>query len=77
MLFRTCSQTLREDLLNHFAVIDFKPFAAGYLESPRIKPELMQDSGVNIGNVVAMFDGVKAQFIRGAVLHTGFNAAAG
>ena len=69
--------TLRENLPNHFAVIDFKPFAARYFQPPRIEPELMQDSGVNISDVMPVFDGVKAQFVRGAVLHTGFNAAAG
>ena len=37
----------------------------------------MQDRGVNVSNVVAIFDSVESEFVSDAVLHPAFDATAG
>ena len=43
----------------------------------RLFAELVQDRGVEIGHVVPVFDGMKSQFVGGAVGHSGLDAASG
>ncbi len=44
---------LRDDLFNYLPVVDLQPLAAGDFEPPRVEAELVQDGGVDVGDVVA------------------------
>src|SRR5947208_2466991 len=67
----------RQNLGNHFPVVDFQPLAAGDFQLVRIQSELMQHRRVNIGDVVAVFDGMEAEFVGCAVGDAAFDTAAG
>jgi hypothetical protein len=47
-----------DDLANKFAVIDLKAFAAGDFDLAGIEAGLMENGRVNVGDVMALFDGV-------------------
>ena len=59
------------------AEIDVQPFAAGDFQSAVVEAELVEDRGVDVGDVVAVFDGVEAEFVGRAVDDAALNAAAG
>lgn len=60
-----------------FSVIDFEAFAAWDFEFSGIEAELVEDGGVEIGDIVRGIDGVEADFVGGAVGDACFEAAAG
>ena len=66
-----------DDLADRLAVVDLEPFAAGDLELARVEAELVQDRGVDVGHVVAIFDGVEADLVGRAVDDAPLDAAAG
>src|SRR5579872_1508181 len=75
-LDRTCSPS-GDDFFDRLAKVDFKPFLTWHFEPARIEPQLMQHGGVNVGDVVAIFHRMEAQFVCGAMHHAALDAAAG
>ena len=57
--------------------IEFQSLAAGDFHSAVIEAEQVEDGGVNVGHVVAILDGVEAEFVGRAVDDAALNAAAG
>ena len=49
--------------MNRSAVIDVEPFTAGNLEFVRIESQLMEDRGVNVCYIVAVFNRMKPDFV--------------
>src|SRR5207244_6535665 len=66
-----------DDLADRPAVVDLGPLAAGDLELVGVEAELVQDRGVDVGDVVPVRDGVEAQLVGGAVDDAPLDAAAG
>ena len=58
---------LNKDVFDRVPEVNVEPLPAGDFESPRVEPELVQYRGVNVGDVVAIFDGVEAQLVRPAM----------
>ena len=52
-----------EDRLDRLAVVDVEAFPAGDLELPGVEAELLEDGGVDVGDVVAVLDGVEADLV--------------
>src|SRR5437660_220209 len=65
------------DLANRFAVVDVEAFAAGDLQEARVEAEQLQNSGVDVGDVVSVLGGVEAQLVGAAVDDAALDAAAG
>ena len=63
--------------MNRHPVINVEPFAAGDFEAARVEAELMKDRGMNVCDVVTIFDRVKADFVSRAVDNAAFDSAAG
>src|SRR5438105_2168867 len=55
--------------------IHVQTFSSGDFEPPRIQAQLMKDSGMNVGDIVPVFHGVKTQFVGSAVGNTTLDAA--
>ena len=66
-----------KNALNHAAVFHLQPLAAGNFQSPRIEPQLVQHRGVDVGHVVAVFDGEEAELIGRPVHDAALDSAAG
>ena len=64
------SRLLCDDFSDGLAVIDVETFSAGDFESPRIKTELIQHRGVDVGDVMAVHSSVKTEFVGCSVYHT-------
>ena len=64
------------DLFDHFAAVNVESLSAGYFKTLRIEPQLMQDGRVNVGDVVRILGGVKAEFVGCSVCDTAFNSTA-
>ena len=47
----------RDDVLDRIAEVEVESLAAGNFKSAGIETELAQDRGVNVGHVVAVFNG--------------------
>src|SRR5437870_6134270 len=60
----------RQNLCDRFAMIDVQALAARDFEFARIESQTAQDRGVNVRNVVAVFDRVKAKFVGPTVGHS-------
>ena len=58
-------------------MVDGEAFAAGDLELVGIEAELFENRGVDVGDVVAILDGVEAELVGGAVDDAPLDAAAG
>ena len=71
------TRTSRDDLRDRLAVVDLQPLAAGDLQLARIEAELVQDRGVDVGDVVAVLDGVEADLVGRAVDDAALHPAAG
>ena len=69
--------SLRDDLADRLAVVDVEALAAGDFEPARVEAELVQDRGVDVGDVVAVLDGVEADLVGRAVDDAALDAAAG
>ena len=74
VMFTTYS---RHDLANWLAKFDLQPLVARHFERARVEAELGEDGGVDVGDVVAVFGGVEADFVGGAVSESSLQAAAG
>src|SRR5206468_1822131 len=59
------------------AVVDFQALAAGYLEPVGIQAEPVEYGRVDVGDVVAVLDGVESKLVRGAVRDAALDSAAG
>ena len=57
------SHPLRNDLVDRFAMVDVKTFPTGNFELARIEAQLLKDCGMDVGDIMAIFDRVKANFI--------------
>jgi hypothetical protein len=54
------SRSSSDYIADDFAVIDLQPLAAGHLQPMRVQPELVQDRGVHVGDVVPVLRGVES-----------------
>src|SRR5687767_10634620 len=68
---------LADDLLDRRSMIDFKALSTWNLELARIEPQLVENCRVNIGDIMAVFNSVEAEFVGRAVNNAPFQAAAG
>ena len=59
------------------AVVDVEALAAGDVQLGGIQAELVENCGVDVGDVVWVFNGVKAQFVGCAMNYAGLYAAPG
>src|SRR5215218_48236 len=66
-----------DDLVYGRAVVDLEALATRHFELARVEAELVQDGGVDVGDVVAVFDGVEADLVGGAVGDAALDPAAG
>ena len=66
---------LRDELVNRFAMVDLQPLASRDFKLSRIEAELMENSGVNIGNVMPVVGGMKPDLVRCAMDDTCFETA--
>ena len=48
-------------------MVDVEALAAGDLKLSRIEPELLEDRGVDIGDIVSVLDGVEADLVGRAM----------
>src|SRR5262249_35062049 len=62
---------------NRLAVVDFEPLAPGNFEPPRIEAELVRNRGVDVGDVVAVRNGMKTDLVGRTVDHASLDASAG
>ena len=67
----------RDDLVDRLAVVDVEALAAGDFQLAGVEAELLQDRGVDVGDVVAVLDGVEADLVGRAVNDAALDAAAG
>src|SRR6185436_13785081 len=65
----------RNDLIDRIAVIDFKAFATRYLEFPRVEAQLLENCGMDVGDIVTLLDGVKSDFVGRPVRDAALDAA--
>ena len=63
--------------MNRHPVINVEPFATGDFEAAGVEAELMKDRGMNVCDVVTIFDRVKADFVCRAVDDAALDSAAG
>src|SRR3954467_7302945 len=68
---------LRNDFANRSAEFAFQALATGNGEATGIEAELVENGGVNVGDVVAVFDGVEAKLVGRAMDRAALDAAAG
>ena len=59
------------------AVIDVEALSAWDFELSGVEAELMEDGRVDVGDVVAVLDGVEAEFVGRAVDDSSLDASAG
>jgi len=71
------SESSGDDLVDRFAVVDFETFPAGHFQFAGVEAELLQDRGMNIRYIVAVLDGVEADFVGRPMGDAAFDAAAG
>ena len=57
-------------------MVNRQPFAAGKFQSAGIEPKLVQNSGMDVGHIVSVFNGMEAKFIGGTVDSAASNATA-
>ena len=68
---------LSHDFSYRLAEIDFEAFAAGDFQAAVVEAEEIEDGGVDVGDVMAVFDGVETELVGDAVRDSAFDAAAG
>lgn len=61
--------------MHGFAEVSFEALASGDFEGSGVEAHEMEDGGVKVGDVVAAFDGVEAEFISSAVDVTSLGSA--
>ena len=62
MRFRV-AMSQRNDLPNRLPVIDVQPLPSRNFQLPGIESQLLQNGGVDVGDGVAVFDGVEADLV--------------
>ena len=67
---------LRDHFVDRLAVLFFKPFATCDGKVAWIEAELVQHGGVNVGDVVTVFNGMKTDFVGCAVGDAAFDSSA-
>ena len=58
-------------------MIDLQPFASRNLQFSRIEAEQLEQRGMHVGHIMAVLDGVEADFVGAAVNDAALDAAAG
>ena len=58
-------------------MIQVETFAAWKFQLVGIEAEAVEDSGVNVSDIMTVFDGVETEFVGGAMLDPWFDASAG
>ena len=48
-------------------VVDLQTFPAGNFEAAWVEPKLLHHSGMNVGDVMPILDGVETEFVRRSV----------
>ena len=66
-----------DNLVNRPTKIPLQPLPPRHHQLPRIQSHLLQQRGMDIGDVVAVFYGVKPQLVGGAMGDTATNASSG
>ena len=56
------TKTSCDDFVDGFAMVNIMTFAAGDFEFAGTEAELLQDRGVDVGDVVTILDGVETDF---------------
>ena len=64
------------DILDRRANFAFQTLVAGNGKAMRLQTQLVQQRGVNVADVMPVFDRVKAEFVRGSVRYSAFDASA-
>ena len=67
----------RDDLFDGLTVVDIEPLATGDFQLARIEAKLLEKRGMNIGYIVAVFNGMEANLIGCPVYDAAFDAASG
>jgi hypothetical protein len=67
---------LRDDFVNALPVVDLDTLLPRDIKPAGVKPKLMQNSGVKIRDVVAIFNRVVAKLVRGSMDDASLDAAA-
>ena len=81
-VFKTTKNTKHEEALssddvsNRGPKVDLQSFLSRHFKSTWIEPQLMEDGGMHVGDVVSVFDGVESDLIGRAVGHSSFKSAA-
>lgn len=66
---------LRQNLVDRLAEINIEPFAAGDFQTASVQAQLLQNRGMNVGDIVAVFDGMETDLIGRSVHHASLDAA--
>ena len=64
-----------DDFLDRLTVVDIQSLAAGDFQPARIESKLLQDGGVNVRNIVTVFDRMEANLVGGAMYHAALQTA--
>ena len=68
---------LGDDLADWLAVVDLESLVTGDLERLGVQAQLVQDGGMEVGDVVAVLDGVETDLVGGTVNRAGLAAPPG
>lgn len=66
-----------KDVVDRLAVVDVEPLEAGDLKLSGVEAELVQDGGVDVGDVVSVLDGVETELVGCAMNDAPLDTAAG
>ena len=69
------ADALRDNFFDRVTIVDFQSLPAGDFETARIDTELLHNSRMNVGDVVPILNGVKAEFVGGSVDSAAFDSA--
>ena len=64
-----------DDLFDRLTVVDGEAFAARHFQPMGVETHQLQDGGVDVGDIVAVFDGMETEFVGGSMRDTAFDAA--
>src|SRR6185436_1874343 len=70
------SGRLRHDVEDRFAVIDLEPLLSGNVEPFGVEAHQMKHRGVEVRDVVALFDGMESELVGSPVNDAALQAAA-
>ena len=72
-----CDGMAMKTLAASFAEVDFEAFVAGDFHGVVVEAELVEEGGVDVGDVVAAFLGLKTDLVGAAMGDAAFDSAAG